>query len=353
MTETATPTAAPAPAAAPSPEGLTDSQAQAQIEALLTKGRERGEDGRFKGKEGPKEAAQAEEAPKAEEATDEAKDEPSDESKDVAQEGDDAPEATAAEDADDDDIEIEEGGKKYKVPKVLAEGAMRQQQFTKEMTRISEQEKVVKAREQAIAVREAIVQELAPAIAQVQNTERHIAALRAQMPDPEANAVAYLKADKQVRDLEAGLDQLKDAVARRGTELAQQQNAARADLIAKGFQQVARDIPQWKDEAYRTNVFRFAQSRGYTAEELNSSVDPRLISLMHDAMQYRRVRDAKPEVHKKIADAAPVVRPTGTVNQASSEREKARAAVERVKKSHSTADAEAAVLALLRSAKKR
>lgn len=359
MTEAPAAAAPAAPAAPPEPTHLTDSQAQAQIEELISRrrGGERGDDGRFKPKDADKPAEEpaqkpAQKAEEAEEPVAEGEDEPKAEAgEDDAQEAEQGADEADAEDSD--DIEIEEGGKKYKVPKALADGAMRQQQFSREMTRLAEQDKVIKAREAAIVVREAITAELAPAIAQVQNTERVIESLRAQMPDPRVDANAYLLADKQVRDLEAGLKQLQAAVAQRGTELAQQHKAAQADLVQKGYAQVARDIPRWKDDAFRAEVFNFGVSRGYTPDELNSTSDPRLISLIHDAMQYRRVRDAQPAVRKKLTDAAPVVRPTGSVNQASSERERAKEAAARVKKTGSSTDAEAAVLALLRAARKR
>ena len=354
-TPPATPAPPPAGVAALDSPGLSDSQAQSRLEDMFKRQRgddRRGDDGKFQPKEAPQ---TAQEAPQGDEE---------------APEGDspvpEATEALAAPDSDDpyaapagtegglpEEMEFDHGGKKYTVPKPLVEGALRQADYTKNMQEVAAEKRVVAAERVAMQARQAIVAELAPALAQVQNTEQHIASLRAQMPDPSVDPMGYIQFDKQVRDLEAGLGQLRDAVAQRGTELATQQQSATAELMREGFQRIAQKIPKWNDQSFRASVAEYAVAEGYTPDELAATTDPRMIKLMVDAMQYQKLRAGKPEARKKIMDAAPVVRPTGSVNQASAERAKAADAVARAKRSGTTQDAEAAVLALLRAGRKR
>jgi hypothetical protein len=119
--------------------------------------------------------------------------------------------------------------------------------------------------------------------------------------------------------------------------------------MREGYQRIAQKIPKWNDQSFRSSVAEYAVSEGYTLDELAATTDPRVIKLLVDSMQYQKLRAGKPAALKKIADAAPVVRPTGSVNQASTERAKAADAVARAKRSGTTQDAEAAVLALLRA----
>jgi hypothetical protein len=364
----AAPAAAPAPVAAPAPAetgALSSSQAESQLADLFA--RSRGENkgreanGRYKGdapaegdepaaKTAPPEPADGDEPAAAEDA----------DAAPEADEDDDAPGIPGAEDdapaADaevPEEIDYEHNGRTYKVPKPLVEGAMRQAQFTQEMQRVSEQTKVLAAREKAIESRQAVMQELALPIATIQNTREQIASIRGAMPDPEQDPVRYMKLDKQARDLEVGLQQLEAAVTKRGTELAQQEQSAKAELLKASYAAVSRAIPKWNDPAYRTEAAQHALARGFSQPELDAMTDPRVVGLLNDAMLYRRIQQAKADVRKKLTEAPPVVRPSAATNRAATQQAQTKAMKDRAKKSGSTADAQAAIRALLESARKK
>jgi hypothetical protein len=134
--------------------------------------------------------------------------------------------------------------------------------------------------------------------------------------------------------------------------LANQKQATLIELLKTGNAILARDIPGFNNEV-RSDIGRFVMSEGYDAQELAQQYDPRFIKIAFKAMQYDKLQKAKPSVVKKAADAPQVVRPSATLNQASSQRAKATEAVQRARKSGSTADAESAMLALLRASKRR
>jgi Predicted membrane protein len=360
----AAPAPAPAPVAAPEPVGLSASQAESQLADLFA--RSRGEpkggreaNGRFKGEE-PAEPAPAV-APVEADADGAPLPESDEPTAAPAEDDDDAPGIPGAEDDEPaaagadlpEEVEYEHNGRTYKVPKPLVEGAMRQADYTQGMQRVSEQTQVLAAREQAIAQQQARMQELALPIATIQNTREQIASIRGAMPDPEQDPVRYMKLDKQARDLEAGLQQLEQAVAKRGTELAQQEQSARAELLKASYAAVSRAIPKWTDQAYRTEVAQHALTRGFTQPELDGMTDPRVVGLLNDAMLYRRIQQAKADVRKKLTEAPPVVRPGAATNRAATQQAQTKALKDRAKKSGSTGDAQAAIRALLESARKK
>jgi hypothetical protein len=248
-------------------------------------------------------------------------------------------------------VDFDYEGQQFRVPKPLVEGAMRQADYTRSKQEVATEKAAIAAERKVFTHRLAAMQELAPAIAQVQNVEQTIEAMRAKTPDPAVDPMGYIQFDKQLRDLEVGLQQLKTSVAQRGTELAAQEQAAKADLMRAGFQQIASAIPKWTDPQFRASVAQYAQQRGYTPEELSELTDPRIVTLLHDAMRFDRLRQGQPAVRKKIANAGPVVRPTGQTSQASNTRTEVDSLKARVKKTGSTKDAEAAMLALLRGSK--
>jgi hypothetical protein len=346
-------------APAPEPAGISERDAASQIEDLFRKKREgtsdRGEDGKFKPKNTP---AEAQEGPKAAPEADgegdvatEAPEGPEDD--DLGPAAGEAVEAAGEDGEDFEETDFTHKGKTYKIPKPLVDGAMRQADYSQKMEVVANREKQVLAQAHLLETRQAIISELAPALAQVENTRQQIEQLRGSMPDPDHDPIGYIKFDKHIRDLEVGLNQLQQAVANRGTELATQEQSARAELMRKGYAVVAKAIPKWSDAAYRKQVGEFAVSQGYTQEELTNLTDPRLIALMNDAMLYRKVREARAHVQKKLDTAPPIVRPGSTTNQAGTDKARAQEAISRVKRTGKTDDATNALLAILRGAKRR
>lgn len=365
-----TPSGLPGPDLAIDRPGLTPNAAEAKLTEMFKRNRgvtneERTPDGRFARKDGQE---PAQDAPAPRQAPDQRETPAGDsEGQDTAEVDEDGLPIRAADDDDDDapagsdgdgeelpeEVEFAIGEKKYVVPKPLVEGAMRQADYTKKTEEVAAERRVLAAERAASEFRQAVVQELAPALAQIQNTEQHIEQLRGQMPDPKVDPMGYLEFDKQLRGLTDGLQQLRDAVAKRGTELAQQEQSARAELLQSAYEATVKLVPKWSDESFRMQVAQFGVQQGYTPEELMNITDPRMIRLMRDAMSYRRLKDAKPDVRKKIADAPPVVKPGGANSQASQSRNEVASAKDRVRKTGRTADAEQAILSLLRSAKRR
>jgi len=339
----------------PEPGPLSDSAAEARLADLFAKSRgddRRGEDGRFQAKEQPQSANDAVVEAPANDA--EANPEP-----ETAANDDETPAPDAAndeqvgetpEDGGDlpDLVDFEYGGQKLKIPKPLVEGAMRQQDYSKKT------EEVAVLRRQALAekLQAQEVAALAPYQAQAQNIVKLIESKQGQMPDPASDPVGYLTLDKELRGLHAELQQVQQAAAQRATELRQQRTAAEAELLQTGEAMLSRQIPGWGD-ALKAQIAKHAVERGYTPDELAQVYDPRFIALAHDAMKYRALQQARPAVQKQVRDAAPVVRPTGATNQAQSARSQAAQLVSQVRKTGKTGDAEAAMLALLRAAKKR
>lgn len=101
-------------------------------------------------------------------------------------------------------------------------------------------------------------------------------------------------------------------------------------------------IPGWNDQLYTNIISEGAKTYGFRPEEVANVVDHRMIRVLHDAMQYRQAKAAKPVQAK----AVPKVLKPGTPQGRSEAQAKQEALLsQRLKKSGSVEDAAALYLA--------
>jgi len=81
-----------------------------------------------------------------------------------------------------------------------------------------------------------------------------------------------------------------------------------AQQVAKGKEILAKEIPNWSQETTQ-DIITNGKEYGFTDAELNSIIDPRHVRVLHDAMQWRKLKSKNSVTKKKVASAKPVVRP--------------------------------------------
>lgn len=117
----------------------------------------------------------------------------------------------------------------------------------------------------------------------------------------------------------------------------QQLQEAQMQQIQKAREVLQTEIPGWSDEVYRS-VLKTGLDYGYSAPEVNAVTDPRAIKVLHDAMKYRQLQAAKPQVEKKVVSVPKVVKP-GSTEKVDPNREELQKAKAQLKKTGRTEDA--------------
>lgn len=117
----------------------------------------------------------------------------------------------------------------------------------------------------------------------------------------------------------------------------QQLQEAQMQQIQKARETLQNEIPGWNDEVYRS-VLKTGLEYGYSAPEVNAVTDPRAIKVLHDAMKYRALQTAKPQVEKKVVSVPKVVKP-GSTEKVDPNREELQKAKAQLKKTGRTEDA--------------
>lgn len=269
-------------------------------------------------------------------------------------EGDETQEASDAQSDDDqaqdDDLEdFELDGKKYRVPKELKRGFLRQDDYTRKTQELAEERKVTQARmdnalkmvdsankyQQQIGFIAAIDAELA------QFDQATLLRLRSEDPQTYASRVADLQLLQQHRsNAVTALQQLQsqhDEAFRRELAMLRETNDRELSRRVKGW-----------DSATSKAVEQYAMDYGFPKEQIEQAVDWRQREILWKAMEFDRLQKAKADATKKV------VKPVGSVRPGSSPGQQSQSAIasknadrERLRKTGSMADAARAIKGLL------
>lgn len=175
---------------------------------------------------------------------------------------------------------------------------------------------------------------------QLQQEAQQVAALRQrletgnipQQPVPpskdlfEADPIGYMEAkikyDEDLATWQQSMGEMQQFSARQQ----QMQQQALQYHLAQEMQKLQQAIPDFADREKATQLQRqlieVGQEYGYSPDELSTVADSRAIKILHDAMKYRQMIDARGEAQKKVDKVRPVVKPgakrsptTGKVKQ--------------------------------------
>lgn len=192
--------------------------------------------------------------------------------------------------------------------------------------------------------------------------ERYIAAMQRQIEKAEGRFAPFAKIDwmvaqqrltpaefsamrEEAREAHEELSFLKQEADEVLGGLLKDRQAQAVEAAKAAITVLERDIPGWNREVYE-QVRDHAVSNGMEAAAFNNIVDPSAIKMMHDAMKYRQLKE-KAAAKRSKPKAAPkkVVRPASKAAGNIASGDKASEAKARLRKTGSTEDAVAALMA--------
>ncbi len=217
--------------------------------------------------------------------------------------------AEATEEDDGELVEIE--GKAYRVPKELKGMVLMHKDYTQKTQEVADLRRDVEGRAQALQQREQVLGasfEKAVEFRQVQDRLAQFEALDwnalvdADPAQAQKLTIAYQQLQREAQTKLTELQQTQ-AQAQHLTENQRQQMLAEAekDLHARlpGFgPQTAQQIRKTAEEHY-----------GIKGEELEGLADARYVHVLHDAMKWRELQAKQPQAMRKVAEAAPAIKP--------------------------------------------
>ena len=225
----------------------------------------------------------------------------------------------------------------------LVKGYQREADYTKKTQSLAEQRKAVEAERQAVEQ----AKQLRDAYAQrLQLIEQ---SLRAQTQGEnleelkETDPIGYAVKVAERAEKEKHMNMIRAEQAR----IAQMQQAEQAQqlqqVVSQEAEKLAKVLPEYTDpqkgEVVRKSIRSYAESIGFTADELSKVYDSRAVLTLYKAMQYDKLMANKGEVNKKVNQAPKMLKPGMNKPQGSLEAEQTKKLRQQFRKSGTVNDA--------------
>ena len=157
--------------------------------------------------------------------------------------------------------------------------------------------------------------------------------------DP-AQAAKY---DFQLRQQQEKINQAK---ARANQAAQAQYNAYLAEQRRLAQERIPEFADPVKSETFKSGVKSTLKNYGFNDQEIASLADHRMLMVIKDAMSYRGLKNSKPIVQKKIANAPKIIK-SGVAKTEGSKRNEVRNKISKLKKSGRLEDAHSAILGMI------
>lgn len=237
--------------------------------------------------------------------------------------------------AEDDDELVEIEGKSYRVPKELKDMVLMHKDYTQKTQAVAEQRRSVEERAQALEQREQALGasfEKAVAFRQVQDQLAKFEAIDwnalvdADPVQAQKLTIAYQQLQREAQAKYAELQQA-------GAEVQQLTQQQRQQMLAEAKAELHKRLPGFNQQTDEQICKVAVEHYGFTAEELLYVADARHIHVLHDAMKWRELQAKQPAAMRKVAEAAPAIKPQAAqqkprTNQAAHDRLKKNGRVE-------------------------
>ena len=208
---------------------------------------------------------------------------------------------------DDGEEETEYEGKTYKLPKELKDALLRQKDYTQKTQEVAEKRRAADQLAEQVKFQAEFQQAHFQKAVEVQGLESQLQQY-AQVDWAElaqSNPAQYLMLDRQQRALQEALNKGKAEIQHLAHDHAAKAQELRRQAQARCIEEVRKDIPNFGPELLKS-IDETGRQFGFSGEELAQVADPRVVRVLHAAMQYQKLQGSKTIAEKKVQDARPV-----------------------------------------------
>lgn len=210
------------------------------------------------------------------------------------------------------EVETVDGKKKLTLSQ-LKEGVMLKADYTRKTMALAEDRKAIEAAQSEVSQLKAQLAEALQVWAVPTEQEPDWVEL-AQKVDPQ-----------KFNAMRAHWDTRQKQAAQAREAFRNLQERQRREMIAQEQSRLLDAVPEWQDPAKfkeaAKEIVDFGNSYGFKPEELADVVDHRMLLVLRDAVAYRKLQTAKPEVTKKVAQAAVTMKPGAKPTKSAAEAE--------------------------------
>ena len=122
------------------------------------------------------------------------------------------------------------------------------------------------------------------------------------------NPAEWAQKSQLAQNVNTKLAQIQGERQKIAKQRADEHTKAMREYAAKSLETLQSEIPGWTDELYG-KILKTGLEYGFKPDEVNGIIDHRTLKVLHDAMQFRALKAAKPNVDKKVALVPKVAKP--------------------------------------------
>ena len=160
----------------------------------------------------------------------------------------------------------------------------------------------------------------------------------------EEDPTAAARLDYQMRQRNRQLDDVRNKAREAQTKQYE-------DFLGTQRELAAQKIPEYNDpnkaDQFKINMRNSLRGYGFSDDEIGTMADHRFLMVAKDAMSYQNLKDKKPIVQKKVANAPKVLKAAIAKSGTSSGREAIRQKIGKLRKSGHLKDAHSAILDMI------
>lgn len=204
--------------------------------------------------------------------------------------------------------EIEFEGKTYQVPPELKDALLRQSDYTKKTTEVSERQRALEQKElqlKAVDNERRFHETVKTDIAAIQKIDFQIEQWKS-VDVTGMSSEELWKISRQVDQLKEQRQQLSNGINSKWQGFQHEQNNLLQQARAKAEEHVSKSVKGWGPEVQKA-LTEYGMSQGYTGEELSQlSFDARYVNTLWKAQQFDKLQTAQVQGRVK---AVPTVKP--------------------------------------------
>lgn len=202
--------------------------------------------------------------------------------------------------------------------------------YTQKTQTVADERRAVQAERQALQTQLAIQSKLGDQVAEIKSLDNQIAQYKqidwAQLA--EVDPTQYLKLNHAYRDLKEARDAKVQDYNQQAGQLTAAQEQARNEMLQAETRLLHQKVPEFagdKAGEAKSALAQFLASEGFSPDEIGSIMDHRMVSVAWKAAQYDKLKAAKPQVNKRVADVPKVVKNKPAPNVQNKQRQDLRA----------------------------
>lgn len=159
------------------------------------------------------------------------------------------------------------------------------------------------------------------------------------------NPAEYVRLSNRAQQVNAALERVKFEQEKVTRQQATERDQRLATAVSESKQKLLEAIPSWNEQLYQGLMKRAVDTYGFRPNDVDQIWDHRIMQLLHDADQFRRLKEEKPAADKKVENAPPVLKPGSQKPRVNVQEQGFKNAQERLRKNGNDIDAGTEVMA--------